>query len=227
MSWSKERRGNGLHAAPTAAISRQGCGQCDVQGGPQSSRDAVSELTDCAASRSRAGAIRQTHLEASGLLNEAVTWKAPMAISLAPASESPDPPSSLRTPSYRKVALWATACPQSRGLSADEAQDSSRGCGQTFQTAGDGRRCRLSRPGADTFICVRPFTGLRPAGCDGAGTPLAPGAGTALEDPVCRAQGHCGDWPTGPEGAGRGMPSSLWDCSNLRLAIEPLAEYRS
>ena len=142
--------------------------------------------------RLHAPGFRQEHLEASGLLNEAVTWDAPMAVSLAPASESPDPPSSLRTPSERKVALRATACSQSRRFSPNEVHDNSRGCGQTFQTAGDGRRCRLSRPGADTYICVRPFTGLRPAGCDGAATPLAPGSGTAFEDPVCRAQGIAG-----------------------------------
>ena len=153
------------------------------------------------------------------MFNEALTWDAPMSTSLVPAPESPNLPSSLRTPGDRKVALWPTACPRSRGFSADAAHENSRGCAHTLRTAEDERRCRLSRPSADTFICVRPFTGLRPAGCDGAGTPLAPGAGTALEEPVCRARGIAGRGPAAPEGAGREMPNSLRGAGELGLAM--------
>lgn len=192
MPWSKERRDNGPQAPPPAAISRQGCGQCDVQGGPQSSRDAC-RSEPIARRRGAALAVFAKHtLRLPALLrhrHDAVTRDAPMSTSLVPAPELPDLPASLRTPGDRKVALWPSACPQSCGFPADAAHDNSRGCGQTFQTAGDERRCRLSWPGVDTFICLRPFTFWRSAGCDGATKPLAPGAGKALEDPVCRAQG--------------------------------------
>ena len=152
-------------------------------------------------------------------MNEAVPWDAPMATSLVTASKLPNLPASLRTPSDRKVALWPTVCSQSRGFSADAAHENSRGCGQTFQTAEDERRCRLSRPSADTFICLRPFTCWRPAGVrwcsDTTGTRRGPGARRHRVP----GAGHCEDWPTGPEGTGRGMPNSLWGCANLRLAI--------
>ena len=142
-----------------------------------------------------------------------------MTTSLVPAPESPNLPSSLRTPGDRKVALWPTICPQSCGFSADTADENSGDANVRLgprETSGDAAsRGRARTP----CICVLPFTCRRPAGCDWRKNAVGARRGHGPRRPRVPGAGHCEDWPTGPEGTGSGMPNSLWGCTNLMLAI--------
>ena len=177
----------------------------------------VSKLIDCVTSRSRAGGIRQTDLEASGERSRAAG----------------------RTDS--DLPRYGLGIAGSTVITADAERQKSRslanglsaiarvfgGCsprkftGMRSNISNRGRRAALLPLAAKRghlYMCA-PIHGLATRGVRRCRDATGTRRGHGPRRPRVPGAGHCGDWLTRPEGADRGMPNSLWDCSNLRLAI--------